>query len=203
MAAIAIPAIEAVVVRVLAALGVGVVAGAAGEAAKEQARKRQEEADRTKSAPIARTDATTKERKKCKDCPPDKGVTALQSTAGWSDDSITYQMRIAQMPPAPPGSLTEWSFNGVQFDGFDSSQCLLKEAKARYDQFFDEWGGFKYSFQEKIFIKMLNEAVSQNNAAVPKPPTQLQWNFMEPTSYRYMSKVLLRATPEIEVLYRP
>ena len=46
MAAIAIPAIEAVVVRVLAALGVGVVAGAAGEAAKEQARKRQEEIGR-------------------------------------------------------------------------------------------------------------------------------------------------------------
>lgn len=31
-------------------------------------------------------------------------------------------------------------FNGVTFDGFDTSQCLLKEAKAKYDQFFDDAG---------------------------------------------------------------
>jgi hypothetical protein len=107
------------------------------------------------------------------------------------------------MPPAPPGILNEWQFGGVRFDGFDSSQCLLKEAKARYDQFFDMWGAFKYPFQEKIFINMTVEAVAQNAVAVPKPPVKLQWNFMESVSYRYMSKVLASATPEIEVLFRP
>ena len=55
MAALAFTAIEAIAVRVLAAIGVGVVGGAAGDIAKEQARKRQEEADKAKSAPIART----------------------------------------------------------------------------------------------------------------------------------------------------
>ncbi|CAN7621044.1 restriction endonuclease fold toxin 5 domain-containing protein [Pseudoduganella sp. LjRoot289] len=199
MAALAIPPLEAVAARALVALGVGAAAGAADEAA----RKRQKEADQARSTPIARTEAQTKTKEKCKDCAPDKGMPYLRNTAGWSDDSITYQMRIAQMPPAPAGFLTEWNFGGVKFDGFNSAQCLLKEAKARYDQFFDEWGRFKYRFQDDIFAKMTAEAVSQNNAAVPKPPTQLQWHFMEPTSYRYMSKVLSRATPEIEVLYRP
>lgn len=46
MAAIIITGIEAVVLRVLAALGVGLAAGAAGEAAIDAARKRQDEADK-------------------------------------------------------------------------------------------------------------------------------------------------------------
>lgn len=203
MASLAVPLIEGVVARVLAALGVGVVAGAAGEAAKEQARKRQEEADKAKSTPISRTDATTKERKKCKDCPPDKGVPALQSTAGWKPWTIEYQQRVAQMPPAPPGYLSEWKFSGVQFDGFDSSQCLLKEAKARYDQFFDDFGEYKFEFSQRIFDKMLGEAISQNAVAVPKPPVALRWHFMEPVSYRFMMKILREATPQIEVVYMP
>lgn len=200
MAAAAPPLIEAAALRVLAALGVGV---AAGEAAKEQARKRQEQADKARDSTIARVEAPTRAKEKCKECPPDRGEAALQSTAGWSQDSIDYQRRIAQMPPAPAGHLVEWQFNGVRFDGFDSGLCLLREAKARYDQFFDEWGEFQYPFQERVFVKMTNEAVAQNHAAVPKPPIRLQWNFMEPASYRYMSKVLLRTSPEIEVLYRP
>ncbi|MYM96879.1 Tox-REase-5 domain-containing protein [Duganella vulcania] len=197
MVAIAFTAIEAAVARVLVALGVGAVAGAAGEAA----RKRQKEADEAKAAPIARADVRTKE--KCKNCTADEGKPYLRNTAGWPETSIAYQIRITQMPPAPPGFLTEWDFGGTKFDGFRSAECLLMEAKARYDQFFDEWGGFKYRFQDKIFMGMLDEAVKQNNAAVPKPPIQLQWYFMEPTSYRYMSKILSRATPQIEVLYRP
>ncbi|WP_147310550.1 Tox-REase-5 domain-containing protein [Cupriavidus taiwanensis] len=31
-------------------------------------------------------------------------------------------------------------FAGLDFDGFRSPQCLLQEAKAKYDQFFDEYG---------------------------------------------------------------
>lgn len=86
MAAIAIPAIEAVAARVLVALGVGVVADAAGDAA----RKRQKEADQAKSTPITRTDAQTKTKEKCKECPPDKGAPFNRSTAGWSETSVAY-----------------------------------------------------------------------------------------------------------------
>jgi len=197
MVAVAYTAIGAAVTRILVALGVGAVAGVAGEAA----RKRQKEADQAKATPIARADVRTKE--KCKECTADEGKPYMRNTAGWPEASIAYQKRITGMPPAPPGFLTEWAFGGTKFDGFKSAECLLMEAKARYDQFFDEWGRFRYPFQEKIFVTMLDEAIGQNNAAVPKPPIQLQWNFMEPVSYRYMSKIFSRATPEIQVLYRP
>jgi len=201
MAAIAIPAIEAVVVRVLAALGIGVVAGAAGEAAREQARKRQEEADKAKSAPIARTDATTKARKKCPDCTPDRGAPFNRSTAGWSEVSIAYQARIGGMPVGP-GFITEWLFNGVTFDGFDSSECLLKEAKARYDQFFDEFRQVHNWWRDGAY-KLTEEAYRQATAAQPRPPVQLRWHFMEPISYRYFSRIIKAAYPDVEVVFQP
>ena len=129
MAALAVPPIEAVGMRILAAIGAGAAAGAAGEATKEAARQRQAEADKAKTTPIARTDAQTKAKEKCKECPPDKGTPFNRSTAGWSQDSIDYQSRIGGLPVGP-GFITEWQFNGVTFDGFESGQCLLKEAKA-------------------------------------------------------------------------
>jgi hypothetical protein len=183
-------------------LGVGAAGGLAGEAARERASKRQKEADEAKSTPIARTDAQTTTKEKCKDCPPDKGTPYLRNTAGWSIDSINYQMRIAQMPPAPPGFLTEWTFNGVDFDGFDSSQCMLKEAKARYDQFFDDFRQVR-GWWTAGADKMIEEAYRQGAAAMPRPPVQLRWHFMEPLSYRYFSKIIKAGYPDIEVLYQP
>lgn len=197
MAALAYPALEAIALRVLAALGIGAVGGVA----IDEAQKRRKETDKAGDVPIARSDTKTGE--KCKECPPDKGAPALQSTAGWKPWTIEYQQRVAQMPPAPSGYLSEWKFNGVQFDGFDSSQCLLKEAKARYDQFFDDLGEYKFEFSQKIFDKMLAEAISQNGVAIPKPPVALRWHFMEPISYRFMMKILREATPQIEVVYMP
>lgn len=201
MAAAAIPLIEAAAIRLLAALGVGVAAGAAGQAAREQARKRQEQADKAKDSPIARAEAPTRARQRCKECPPDRGEAALRSTAGWSQDSIEYQRRIAQMPPAPAGHLVEWQFNGVRFDGFDSSQCLLKEAKARYDQFFDEFGDPKewWKGDEPIIA----EATAQSVAARPQPPIGLRWHFMQPMSYRFFSKVFSAMRLPIDTVFQP
>ena len=201
MASLAVPLIEGVVARVLAALGVGVVAGAAGEAAKEQARKRQEEADKAKSTPISRTEAQTKARKKCPDCTPDRGAPFNRPTAGWSEVSIAYQARIGGMPVGP-GFITEWLFSGVTFDGFDSSECLLKEAKARYDQFFDEFRQVRGWWADGA-DKLIEEAYRQATAAQPRPPVQLRWHFMEPISYRYFSRIIKPAYPDIEVVFQP
>lgn len=198
MGSIAISAIEAAAARALLLLGAGAAAGTAEEAL----RKRQKEADQARSSPIARTDAQTKAKEKCQECPPDKGAPALRNTAGWSDDSITYQMRIAQMPPAPAGYLTEWKFSGVDFDGFDSSQCMLKEAKAKYDQFFDDFRQVRGWWTEGA-DKMIEEAYRQAAVALPRPPVQLRWHFMEPLSYRYFSKIIKAAYPDIEVVYQP
>lgn len=201
MVAIVVPAVEAAAVRVLAALGVGVVAGAAGDAARDAAKKRSEAADQARSAPIAKTEATTRTKEKCKECPPDKGAPFNRSTAGWSETSITYQARIGGLPVGP-GFITEWLFNGVTFDGFDSSQCLLKEAKAKYDQFFDDFRRVRGWWTEGA-DKLLEEAYRQGAAAQPRPPIQLRWHFMEPISYRYFSKVIKSAYPDIEVVYQP
>lgn len=201
MVAIVVPAVEAAAVRVLAALGVGVVAGAAGEAARDAAKKRSEAADQAKSAPIAKTEATTRTKEKCKECPPDRGAPFNRSTAGWSETSITYQARIGGLPVGP-GFITEWLFNGVTFDGFDSSQCLLKEAKAKYDQFFDDFRRVRGWWTEGA-DKLLEEAYRQGAAAQPRPPIQLRWHFMEPISFRYFSKVIKAAYPDIEVVYQP
>lgn len=196
MAALAIPAIEAVAVRTLALLGVGAVVGAAGEAVRE----RQKEADRAKSSPIARTDAQAKTKTKCKECPPDTGTPFNRPTAGWSETSIAYQARIAGLPVGP-GFITEWMFSGVTFDGFDSSQCALKEAKAKYDQFFDEYGDPQDWW--KGDEPLLGEATRQSAVAKPMPPVQLRWYFMQPMSYRFFSKTFGAMRLPIETVFHP
>lgn len=140
MTAAAVPLIEAVALRVLAALGVGVAAGAAGEASLEEARKRGEQADKAKDSPITRVEAPSQAREKCKECPPDCGR-AMERTFPVRQDWVDYQARIGGMPNGPT-FIIEWEYNGRPFDGFDSGQCLLKEAKGGYDRFFDEWGRF-------------------------------------------------------------
>lgn len=183
-------------------------AGAAGAGAgvANEARKRQEEADKAKETPLARTEARAKEEdctkdKKCDECPPDRGVFRMQITAGWSELSILYQARIGGLP-VTPGFITEWWFNGISFDGFDSRECLLKEAKARYDQFFDMWGQ-TLPWWEKGADKVIDEAMRQGTTATPRPPTRLRWHFMEPVSYRYFSQIIQAAYPDIEVVFQP
>ena len=197
MASLAIPFIETAAARVIVALGVGGAAGLAGEAA----RQRQKEADQAKTTPLARTAVQTKAKEKCKECPPDKGAPFNRATAGWSDISIAYQARIGGLPVGA-GFITEWLFNGVTFDGFDSSQCMLKEAKARYDQFFDEFG-VPEDFFRKGTDTLINEAARQAGAAQPRPPVRLRWYFMQPKSYRFFSKIIQAAYPDVEVVFEP
>lgn len=196
MAALAIPVIEAVAARLLIALGVGTAVGVAGETL----RKRQKESDEARSTPIARTDAQTKAKEKCKDCSPDAGVPVNRSTAGWSEASIAYQARVAGLPVGP-GFITEWMFAGVTFDGFDSSQCMLKEAKARYDQFFDDYGDpFEWWKGDE---PLLAEAARQSAVAIPKPPVQLRWYFMQAMSYRFFTKGFAAMRLPIETVFNP
>lgn len=196
MASLAIPVIRAAATRALTALGAGAAAGAASEAV----RKRQKEADEARSSPIARTEAQTKTKEKCKECPPDSGAPFNRSTAGWSETSIAYQARIGGLPMGP-GFITEWMFGGVTFDGFDSGQCTLKEAKAKYDQFFNEFGRRKPFWDGDT--AMLEQAVAQSAVAVPHPPVHLNWYFMEPLSYRYFSKMFAAAMLPIETVFNP
>lgn len=185
MAALAIPALEAVAVRVLAALGGGAAAGVAGEAAIKEARKRREAAEQAKSAPIARTEATTQARTKCKECPPDHG-SLVRVNYSMPPNSIAYQAKITGFPPG-----MEWEFAGKDFDGFQSSLCLLQEAKADYDQFFDPEGEFRYIFQKGIFIKMEAQAMAQARIVRTNPPAALSYYFQtEPVRFSVCNGVM-------------
>ena len=200
MAALAIPLIEGVGARLLAAVGAGVAAGAAGVAANEQARKRQEEAEKAKSAPIARTEATTKARKKCKDCPPDKGR-PKERTFPVRRDWVDYQARIGGMPNGPT-FIVEWEFNGREFDGFVSAECLLKEAKGGYDKFFDKEGNPQKWWAYQV-DQMTKQMKGQSLVAMPRPPVQLEWFWQEPVSYHYFSKILVAVAPDVPHHYLP
>lgn len=185
MAAIPILIVEAAALRILAWLGVGVVAGVAGEEALKQARKRQEEADKAKSAPIARAESTTTEKEKCKECPPDRGA-LVPVNHHMSENSREYQARITGFSPG-----MEWLFAGKDFDGFKSSMCLLQEAKAEYDQFFTKEGEFQYPFQVDIFVKMAKQAQAQAMIVKGNKPAALTYYFQTPMAYMYMRPRLL------------
>lgn len=202
MAGAAVPLIEAAAVRALAALGFGAAAGATGDAAREAIRKRKEAADKAKGSPVAQTDAhiATKAKEKCPECPPDKGAPFIRKFAvrlPW----VNYQARICGMPSGP-NFITEWMFNAVQFDGFTSGACLLKEAKAGYDQFFDEWGRPRTWWAYNV-NDIIAEIVRQDLAATPKPPVRLEWHWQQPTSYRYFSRILSPAAPSVPHHYTP
>ena len=195
MAAAAPILIEAALGRLLVALGITV----AGGAAIDQVRKRKEEADNSRTAPIARTETQTKAKEKCKECPPDKGTLV---TRNWnmSDVSRAYQARITGFAPS-----TEWSFGGLDFDGFRSSECMLQEAKALYDQFFDPEDG-----QPKFFFtlsggerKIVRQAQAQSAVVIASSPARLTWYFMQPISYRYFTRRFVTEGVAAVTLFQP
>lgn len=196
MVAIVGPIIGTTALRVLAALGVGVVASAAGEEAAKRARQRKEEAEKAKSAPIARTDATTTAKEKCKKCPADAG-SMIPVKWHMNENSRAYQEKITGFPRG-----MEWDFGGKDFDGFQSGLCLLQETKADYDQFLNEEGTFDWSFKEDMFLlKMMKQATQQSMVVKANKPTALNWYFQTPLAYKYMRPKLTRL--KINVLYVP
>ncbi len=200
MAALAGELIANAAGRALVALGFGTAVAGAGEATREAIRKRKEEADNAKTAPIARTEAQTKAKEKCKECPPDKGTQFVRTfpvRKAWVD----YQARVGGMPSGPT-YIIEWVYNAVKFDGFLSAQCFLKEAKAGYDQFFDEWRQPLRWWAHNV-DEMIEEIVRQDLAAIPKPTVRLEWFWQEPVSYRYFERILGAAAPDVPHNYLP
>lgn len=154
------------------------------------------EQDKSKAQPSTR--AIPKQDESCKKCPPDIG-SLVNRNWNMSEISREYQARVTGFAPR-----TEWSFSGLDFDGFRSTQCLLQEAKARYDQFFSPDSG-----QPKFFFLLTGErnirrqARAQNIVVASNPPSQLAWYFMQPLSYRYFSRLFATEAPLINTLLQP
>lgn len=197
MASLAVPVLEGAGLALARALGYGAAAVAGGAAVNEAAKRKAKAAEDAKAAPIAQagTQATTKDS--CKKCPPDCG-TLVERNWNMSEDARAYQARISGFAP-----YTEWNFEGADFDGFKSQLCLLLEAKARYDQFFRANGQPKFFFSVIGLPKMMAQARRQTAVIWSSPPSKLQWHFMQPLSFSYLSKEFGKNLFPIQCLLTP
>lgn len=181
MAALAIPILEAAGGALLRALGVAAVAGAGAVAVNEATRNKVESADKAKSAPIAEAGTQAKTKDTCDKCPPDGGM-LVERNWNMSEVSRSYQARITGFIP-----YTEWRFQENDFDGFKSKECLLLEAKATYDQFFESSTEPKFFFKITGLPKIIAQGIRQSMVTLKSPPSRLHWHFMQPLSHAYFT----------------
>jgi len=131
---------------------------------------------------------------------------AATLTKELSDEGCEQCVYICQFPiHFPVMKIMEWTY-GVAFDGFAPKECVLKESKANYDQFFDSNGDVKFfmtikNFGEGLFIK---QATAQNACAIKgMPPGKLEWFFMQPISAKYARIEFASEGLDINVIYKP
>lgn len=175
----------------------GAAAGG-GVLVNEEVQRRSDAAAQSRSTPVATTTSQTSTRQACKECPPDCGSLV---TRQWnmSDISREYQARVTGFAP-----FTEWNFASLDFDGFKTSQCLLQEAKAKYDQFFDpEDGQPKFFFKISGEAKVLQQAAAQSAVVQANPPSSLHWYFMQELSYLHFSSRFRVSAPIIRTFLQP
>ena len=191
MAAVLIAPLEAALLALLAALGVG--AGAV--VIDEELRRRQRAVADAGSGVAART-ASQARPKRCEPCPPDCGE-LVERRWNMSAAAREYQARVSGFAP-----FTEWSFGGIDFDGFASDGCVLKEAKSRYDQFLTE-GEDGELLPRQWYLDfeaaMLPQARRQADTAAAAPPTRLIWYFQGPKAHAYMARKVMAFRPLVAV----
>jgi hypothetical protein len=191
MAVLAIPALEAAVTALLVALGIGV--GTAVVA--DEVKRRQRAASDAGASDVAKTASQTR-TKTCEKCPPDCGQ-LVERNWNMSAAAREYQARVTGFAP-----YTEWAFGGIDFDGFASADCMLKEAKSRYDQFLTQGEDAELEPRKwyKAFeLKMLPQARKQASVAMANPPSRLTWFFQGPLTYEYMRFSVMAFAPLVAV----
>ena len=197
MAVLAIPPLAAAVDWLLVALGVTAVAGGA-VVVSEEVKRRQRAASEAGTGAAAQT-ATQTRTKTCEKCPPDCGA-LVERNWNMSAAAREYQARVTAFAPG-----TEWNFGGIDFDGFSSADCHLKEAKGNYDQFleYDLRGQLvPVFFFDEFRIKWPRQARAQATVAITSPPARLTWFLQGPLAYQYMA-AKLSAIPPIVAVHFP
>lgn len=191
MVALARPLLKGAADALLKTLGATTAAGGTIVVTDEM-NKRAKNASESQDKAVAKTASVPTTRKACDKYPPDCG-TLVQRNWNMSDVSREYQARITGFPPKE-----EWNFSGVDFDGFKSGDCLLQEAKARYDQFFDPDDGLpKWFFRTFGAKKIIIQAQKQSVIVFENPPSRLNWYFMQPLSFNYFAKQFIKTAPNI------
>lgn len=196
MAAAAPPLLEAAA-HALARLIAAAAGALGGAAATEEVNKRVDEAEKSKDKPIAKAETKAATKTACEKCPPDCGYVVGRN---WhmSDEARLYQARISGFPP-----YSEWQFEGIDFDGFRSAECLLLEAKASYDQFFNEDGTPKWFYEQFNLTRMLLQGKRQSGVVWSSPPARLHWHFQQPRSYAFFTRAFAASAYPIDTFLTP
>lgn len=199
MAGLVVPVIEAAAVELgplLARAGVALLGGAA--VAGTGSLSGDTPQDKSDAKPDVRAIPRTGES--CKKCPPEGGrLQRMNHGVNWT--SYRYQARITgfAFDTAECRWSDEWSWQNVDFDGFQREACLLQETKGDYDQFLDEEGDPKFFFTG--FTDTRRQILRQSAAVNANPPTQLMWYFMTPRAREYLLPDLRRA--RVPSVYQP
>ena len=194
MAVLAVPLLESAFNALLVALGVGV--GTA--VVVDEVKRRQNATSEAGTSDVAKTASQTR-NKPCEKCPPDAGQLVERN---WSMSAAArdYQARTTGFAP-----YTEWNFAGLDFDGFSSADCTLKEAKSRYDQFLTEGEDAELApkrWYSAFREKMVPQARRQATVAGAAPPARLTWYFQGQKTYAYMARQVM-AFPPLVAVYLP
>ena len=130
---------------------------------------------------------TEADDKTCQGCPPEGKVAPMVRRCGrWSEVTISYQTRICGTFYNPETQqIQEFKYCGVSFDGWKRMLCQFWEAKARYDQFFDEDGTRKKSWRGNE--SALSQAERHQTVASMNVPVKIIWFFLQLRSYEYFT----------------
>lgn len=198
MAGLLAPVVEAAAAElgpILARAGAALLGGAA--TAGTASLSGDTSKDDSKATPVARTLPRTGE--KCKKCPPEGG-SKIRRNHGVNWNSYSYQARITgfAFDVEECRWSDEWQWLGIDFDGFQASECLLQETKGDYDQFLEEGVPiFWYRGFKKVRDQLNRQAVVVNS----NPPTRLVWYFMTPHAREYLLPDLRRV--RVSSIYQP
>ncbi|PMS36207.1 restriction endonuclease fold toxin 5 of polymorphic toxin system [Trinickia symbiotica] len=200
MAGLAVPVIAGaaralgpVLARAGAALLGGAAVGATGSLSGDTKK------EDSKAAPAARTLPRTDE--KCKKCPPEEGFKRrMNHGVNWT--SYRYQARITgfAFDAEECRWSDEWNWQGIDFDGFMPSACMLQETKAAYDQFIDPLTDKVKPFFSG-FVGMEEQLVNQAAEVNSHPPARLTWYFMTPLARQLMLRACVRQ--RVQSVYQP
>jgi hypothetical protein len=153
-------------------------------------------------------DRTRERERPCK-CPPEKGGEKVRRNHSMNPEPRRYQARITGYEygittdgkgrETRDGWNMEWAWLGTDFDGFQSSHCLLQEAKGNYDQFLNEQDMPRFPFQG--FKDMTDTIQKQGRLVQANPPTKLMWYFETPRTRALMMTALRSAN--VPSVYQP
>ncbi|OAJ55263.1 hypothetical protein A6V36_34420 [Paraburkholderia ginsengiterrae] len=97
---------------------------------------------------------------------------------------------------------TEWSYGGVWFDGFWRSMCTVVEAKANFEDLWNERGNLAKPWGLGIVTGWVSKDYPRQQAAIANtaPQGKLEWHFMQRLPYAKavetgLPKTVARLTP--------